>query len=183
MLMWLHSSRPESGPFLFLDRDGVINRDRDDYVKYRSEYVFYPDALKALAWLRARSVNVILVSNQSGLARGIIDWDHFLDLRRYMLSQIRRHHGDLLAEFYCPHHPDDHCSCRKPGPGLLLAAARIYGIPLDRAIMIGDKTTDIEAARNAGCRSVKLVRRMPREGPSGSLLTVVQKLFERTGES
>jgi len=178
MLIWIHRRGQVSGPFLFLDRDGVINRDRDDYVKRRSEVLFYPDALDALAWLRARSVQVILVSNQSGLARGLIDVGEFLDLRAHMLDEIRRHEGDLLAEFYCPHQPDDHCRCRKPEPGLILAAARIFHIPLARATLIGDKMSDVEAARNAGCQGFLLQRPEAPGRPASDLPTLVRKLFE-----
>lgn len=178
MLIWIHCRDQVSGPFLFLDRDGVINQDRDDYVKHRSEYVFYPDALDALAWLRARSVQVILVSNQSGLARGLIARDDFMDLRVHMLDEIRRHGGDLLAEFYCPHQPDDHCRCRKPEPGLVLAAARIFDIPLARTTLIGDKMSDVKAAQNAGCQGFLLQRAEAPGRPASDLLTLVRKLFE-----
>lgn len=158
MLVWCHAPAPRPGPFLLLDRDGVINRDRQDYVKDCSEYRFYPDALEALAWLRRKDVNVILISNQSGLDRGIIRWQDFAELRAHMLRQIRRHGGDILAEFYCPHRPEVGCACRKPRPGMLRAAAQMFAIPLSRSCFIGDRETDMEAARNAGCSGFQLQR-------------------------
>lgn len=168
MLIWHHSLHPKHGPFLFLDRDGVINRDRDDYVKRKSEYLLYPDALEALAWLSKKDINVILVSNQSGLGRGIIRWDDFYCIRRHMLQQIRWHGGELLAEFYCPHRPEAGCACRKPQPGTLLAAAQMFSIQLARSVLIGDQATDMQAARNAGCTSFLLRREQPTRQPANT---------------
>jgi D-glycero-D-manno-heptose 1,7-bisphosphate phosphatase len=125
----------------------------------------------------------------SALNRGLTQWKDFLDIHRNMLQRIRAEGGDLLAAFYCPHRPDEACDCRKPRPGMLRAAADLYGVPLHAATMMGDKLTDLEAARAAGCRPV-LIRRPgteaaaepPPEGAAniavyGSLAEAVEALF------
>lgn len=158
MLIWMNSPRSVHSDFLFLDRDGVLNVDRPDYVKSKDEFTFYDDALEALRWLRANGVATILVSNQSGLQRGIISWSDFWDLHHWMVDEIRRGGGEILAAFFCPHHPQTGCHCRKPAPGMLLEAARIYQIDLERTHLIGDRPKDLLAARNAGCRGIYLDR-------------------------
>ncbi|MDY6909439.1 MAG: HAD family hydrolase [Thermodesulfobacteriota bacterium] len=189
--MIICSSRPAAAftSFVFLDRDGILNVDRSDHVKRWSEFQFYPDALEALRKLRRRKIEVILVSNQSALNRGLTQWDDFLDIHRNMLQRIRAEGGDVLAAFYCPHRPDEACDCRKPRPGMLRAAADLYGVPLHAATMMGDKLTDLEAARAAGCRAVWIRRpgteaaaEPPPEGAGniavyGSLAEAVEALF------
>lgn len=168
MLIWINSPKAPSREFLFLDRDGILNEDRPDFITCREDYRFYPDALEALRWLKNRSIQVILVSNQSGLNRAVITWENFWDTHHYMLQQVRAHGGDILAAFYCPHRPDEHCRCRKPSPEMILKASRIYRIPLRSTFMIGDRSTDMQAAANAGCRAVFLDRSsvVPLEGDS-----------------
>lgn len=151
-----------------MDRDGVINQDRSDYVKNRNEFIFYPDALEALRWVHARGVQVIVVSNQSALHRGLMPWDAFFDIHGYMIREIGAFGGRIDAAFYCPHRPDEGCLCRKPAPGMILAAASLYGLPLAQTPFVGDKLTDVAAAESAGCLPV-LLRRTPDavEAPPG----------------
>lgn len=165
MLSWISSLEPRSRKFVFLDRDGVINVDRPDYIKQWREFNFYPDALEALRLLREHNINAILISNQSALNRGFTDWGDFWDIHNRMIRSIRDAGGDILAAFYCQHRPDENCPCRKPAPGMLLAASRLYCIPLESTFMIGDRPTDIEAARRAGCRAA-LLDRVPQAGRS-----------------
>ncbi len=158
MLSWIGNLETTPRHFLFLDRDGVINWDRRDYVKSWGEFEFCPDTLSALRHLYQQHVGVIVVSNQSALHRGYIEWTSFWHMHRQMIHQIREAGGDILAAFYCPHRPDERCSCRKPSPGMLWGAARLFGVTLQSAVMIGDRSTDVLAARNAGCRAVLLDR-------------------------
>lgn len=158
MLIWINSPQPRSREIVFLDRDGVINEDRPDFITSWHDVRFYPDALDALKLLHEQKVQVILISNQSGLGRGIIHWESFWEIHHRMMELIRQAGGDILAAFFCPHHPDDDCECRKPKPGMILEAARIYDIPLGTCTMIGDRRTDLEAAAQAGCRGVLLDR-------------------------
>lgn len=158
MLTWINTPTPLSEKFLFLDRDGVINVDRSDYVKSWEEFRFHPDALEALRWLREHSVNVIIASNQSALNRGLMTWEDFLRLHTLMNKTIEESGGMILAAFYCPHRPDERCGCRKPSPGMILAARQLYGIPSQNVYFIGDKPSDIQAAANGDCRGILLDR-------------------------
>jgi D-glycero-D-manno-heptose 1,7-bisphosphate phosphatase len=158
MLIWINHPNHDSGPFLLLDRDGVVNEDRPDYIKHRGEFRFYPDALEALRWLRDHQILVVLISNQSGLNRGIIAWEDFWDIHMEMVRGIQDAGGDLLGTLYCPHRPEEGCSCRKPLPGMIRTASRIFKISLPETCFIGDRTSDMTAAASAGCRGILLDR-------------------------
>jgi D-glycero-D-manno-heptose 1,7-bisphosphate phosphatase len=158
MIIWTGSLEREFSKVLFLDRDGVINRDRADYVKHRSELEIYPDALDALRLLNRHEISVVLISNQSALNRGYTTPAEFWEIHQAMVSAIRRAGGDLRAALYCPHRPDENCSCRKPLPGMIVAACELFTISPQAACMIGDKAGDILAAARAGCRSILLKR-------------------------
>lgn len=184
MICWISHRRFPSGRFLLVDRDGVINRNRPDYVKNRSEFTFYPDALSALRWLHAHDVHVIVISNQSALHRGLMPWDAFFDLHHHMIREISASGGRIDAAFYCPHRPDEGCSCRKPAPGMILAAASLCGFPTAATPFVGDNLTDAAAAENAGCLPVLLRRTLdPVEAPSyvpvyNTLFDAVRELFD-----
>ena len=158
MLSWIGSPDAQSRKIVFLDRDGVINEDSPHYIKHWSEFRIYSDALEALRQLRENGVCVVLISNQSALHRGLMQWGDFWDIHDRMIEAVRRAGGDLLAAFYCPHRPDEKCLCRKPLPGMIQAAAKLFGFQLDTAFMIGDRMTDIQAATHAGCRPIMLER-------------------------
>ncbi|ROR01788.1 D-glycero-alpha-D-manno-heptose-1,7-bisphosphate 7-phosphatase [Desulfosoma caldarium] len=158
MIIWVSLAEPMSGRFVFLDRDGILNRDRPDYVKNRDEFIFYADALEALRWLRRRSIHVVIISNQSALHRGLMDWQAFFQLHGHMVREVQRAEGWIDAAFYCPHRPDEKCSCRKPAPGMIRAAASLFSIPLAETAFIGDKLSDVAAAENAGCLPVLVQR-------------------------
>jgi D-glycero-D-manno-heptose 1,7-bisphosphate phosphatase len=169
MLSWIRSPETSHRKFAFLDRDGVINVDRTDYIKGWGEYHFYLDALEALRWLREHSINAILISNQSALNRGIVRREDFWNIHDRMLHGIREAGGDLLAAYYCPHRPDEKCACRKPAPGMILAACAVYRVSMENACMIGDRETDLSAAARAGCRGI-LLNRLSGEPTSGETL-------------
>lgn len=161
MLVWVGSPRHIGSRLLFLDRDGVLNVDSPNYIKQWSEYVFYPDALNALRQFRRQNTSVVIISNQSGLNRGIIAWSDFWFMHQKMVETVREAGGDLLAAFYCPHRPDEQCECRKPAPGLLLAAESLFQVRLDTTFFIGDRITDLQAAEAAGSQPVLLDRSGP----------------------
>lgn len=166
MLIWTSGPDAISQSFLFLDRDGVINEDSPAYIKNVHEFKFYPDVLEALKLLRERRFNVIVISNQSGLNRGVITAEDFWEIHGKMVQGIREAGGDLLATVYCPHRPDEQCRCRKPAPGMILAASRLFGIPLSGATcMIGDRMKDIQTGAAAGCRGILLERSDSCEAP------------------
>jgi len=172
LLTWIQSPRPRSDKFLFVDRDGVINADREDFIKNWSEYRFCPDAPEALRRLKQHGINVILISNQSGLNRGIISWPDFWDIHLRMVQGIHQAGGDILAAFYCPHRPDEECTCRKPAPGMILAAGALFSIRMEATWFIGDRVSDLKAAESAGCRGILVARQQwgcgrRQDGPEG----------------
>ncbi len=158
MLIWISTADCQARHFVLLDRDGVINADRPDYIKQRREFRFYEDALLALRWLHDRRIAVVVISNQSGLNRGRIAWEDFWDIHACLIEGVREAGGAILGAFYCPHRPDEGCSCRKPLPGLLTAASERFQFALAEAHFIGDRESDLLAASRAGCRGVLLER-------------------------
>ncbi len=166
MLIWINSPQARSREFLFLDRDGVINEDRPDFITSWQDVRFYPDALDALRWLKEHGVQVILISNQSGLNRGIVHWESFWEIHHGMMETIQRAGGEILAAFYCPHRPDERCDCRKPRPDMILEASRIYGIPPKH--MLHDRGQD-NGSRGGGAGRVQ--GDTPRPGPRRRVVT------------
>lgn len=141
-------------PAIFLDRDGVINENRPDYVKSWAEFVFLPGALEALAMLGRLSWPVIVVSNQSAIGRGIVGQEVVDEINGRMVAAVEAAGGRIDGVLYCPHRPDEGCACRKPRPGLLLLAAERFGLDLAASHLIGDAESDILAAQAVGCRAI-----------------------------
>jgi histidinol-phosphate phosphatase family protein len=150
----LDAARASSKPTVLVDRDGVLVRNRTDYVKSRRELEILPGALEALAELSKRDHRIFVVTNQSAIGRGLTTHAEVDLMHTYLARQARRFGGDIEAFLVCPHTPDDGCDCRKPLPGLLFQARDRYGVDLDSAVMIGDWETDTQAARAAGCTSI-----------------------------
>ncbi len=139
---------------VFLDRDGVINRNRSDYVKSWSEFEFMDGALPALARLAQTDFLVFVITNQSAIARGLTTHEQVQDIHRRMIDHLARWGGRVDDIFYCPHHPDAGCACRKPLPGLLLQAGARRDIDLSSSYMIGDSLEDMQAGLAAGCTTL-----------------------------
>lgn len=158
MVACLGNAPTTTGNTILLDRDGVINHDSPAYIKGWDEVVFIPHSLEAIGKLAAHGYAVIIVTNQSGIGRGLLSLQTLIDIHSRMAAQIRAHRGNLLDILFCPHLPDEGCECRKPKPGLILQAANQYHLELQRTFLIGDRVSDIECARNAGCGGSLLVR-------------------------
>ena len=141
-----------SGRLVILDRDGVINHDSDEFIKSPDEWRPIEGSIDAIARLSAAGFTVAVATNQSGIARKLIDLPTLESIHRHLRNSVREAGGDLGKIVFCPHHPDDHCQCRKPAPGMLLKLSHQYGVPLDRVPAVGDSLRDIEAARAAGAR-------------------------------
>ena len=141
---------------IFLDRDGTINVERADYVKSINEFVLLPGALAALGSLAALPVPIIIVTNQSVIGRGIITRTAVDAIHAHLCSEVRAAGGRIDAIYLCPHHPAERCTCRKPNPGLLVAAAADFQLELTRCVFIGDSVTDFAAAHAVGCHPVLL---------------------------
>lgn len=140
--------------FVLLDRDGVINRDRSDYVKSVDEVEMISGAAEAIARLNAAGFEVAVISNQQGVAKGDIS-DAMLDaITAKIRTQVENVDGQIVDFFYCKHLAEANCACRKPKPGLILRAAEKLNFDPRDSWMIGDTENDIVAARAAGCRSI-----------------------------
>lgn len=141
---------------IFLDRDGVLTRERSDYVKNQDELDLLPGIFKPLREIRNRGFRIILVTNQSVVGRGLASHETLRMIHQKLSDELEKNGCYLDAIYYCPHLPQDGCDCRKPQPGMILRAARELGIDLNRSWLIGDKEIDMEAARRAGCKGLKV---------------------------
>lgn len=135
---------------LILDRDGVINEDSDHFIKSREEWIPIPGSLDAIARLSCAGFRVAIATNQSGIARGLLTMSQMNAIHHDLAEQVAARGGRIEMIAYCPHGPDQNCSCRKPKPGLLEEIASRMGIGLAGVPFIGDSLRDIEAARVVG---------------------------------
>ncbi len=135
---------------IFLDRDGVINENRSDYVKSWEEVRILPGALAALRALARLDRPIIVISNQSAVGRGLTTAEAVEDIHERLAREVAEAGGRIDAFYYCPHRPDEGCACRKPAPGLLLQAAQELNLDLTRSCLIGDAAGDILAALAVG---------------------------------
>jgi D-glycero-D-manno-heptose 1,7-bisphosphate phosphatase len=145
-------------PAIFLDRDGVIIENRSRYVRGWDDVAIFGQALTALARIKSSPYQIIIVTNQSAIGRGIISLETALNINHRLLKVINETGGRIDGVFMCPHAPEDHCDCRKPKPGLILQAAESHNLDLSRSILIGDALSDIMAADAAGISHKVLVR-------------------------
>lgn len=143
---------------VFLDRDGVINKDSVEYIKTPSEFEFIPKSPEAVALLTQNGFKVIVITNQSMIGRNISTKETLDAVFEKMKAGVETAGGRITDIFYCPHVPEDHCSCRKPKPGLIFQAQKKYQINLARSFMVGDSEKDIVCARAAGCANAVLVK-------------------------
>lgn len=139
---------------VLIDRDGVINRDSIEYIKSVEEWEPLPGSLEAIADLTHAGFTVAVVTNQSGIGRGLLTEQTLAAIHAAMREAVQAAGGRIAGIHYCPHLPDDGCDCRKPRPGLLHRAADALGLPLAGAPFIGDKISDVEAAHAAGARPI-----------------------------
>ena len=142
-------------PAVFLDRDGTLIEDLE-YPRDPDLVRILPGASEALERLAAAGFPLVVVSNQSGVGRGIVSEDEAARVHDRFVEEFARRGIGFADAFYCPHAPDAGCDCRKPSPKLLLDAASKLSIDLPRSLIIGDKASDIEAGRRVGCRTVLL---------------------------
>jgi D-glycero-D-manno-heptose 1,7-bisphosphate phosphatase len=143
---------------IFLDRDGVINRDSPEYIKRWEEFEFLPGSLEALRLLTQAGYHLILITNQSIINRGWTTLEELACTHRLLREAVAAAGGQIFDIFFCPHRPDENCDCRKPKPGMILQAQARYGIDLAQTVMIGDSGRDIRCGRDAGCGATLLVR-------------------------
>ncbi|WP_075182108.1 D-glycero-beta-D-manno-heptose 1,7-bisphosphate 7-phosphatase [Pantoea sp. 1.19] len=151
-------------PAIFLDRDGTLNVDHG-YVHQIDDFQFIDGVIDAMRELKAMGYALVLVTNQSGIARGLFTEEQFMTLTEWMDWSLADRDVDLDGIYFCPHHPQgsvaalrQSCDCRKPQPGMLLEAAQQLNIDLAASWMVGDKIEDMQAAAAAGVGHKVLVR-------------------------
>ncbi|MBI1824716.1 MAG: lipopolysaccharide heptosyltransferase II [Nitrospirae bacterium] len=140
-------------PALFLDRDGTINEDRN-YISSEKDFRLYNEAEEALLLLNQCDIPIFIVTNQSGIARGFFTEEFLLKLHQKLEEMLGRSHVKISGLYYCPHHPDEGCLCRKPGTGLIRQILRHNRIDLRKSYFVGDQTSDIELAARIGAKAV-----------------------------
>jgi D-glycero-D-manno-heptose 1,7-bisphosphate phosphatase len=143
---------------LFLDRDGVINLEKE-YLYKVDDFEFVDGIIDLCRYFSQNNYIIIVVTNQSGIAREYYSKNDFLNLTNWMLDKFLSYGISIKKVYFCPHHPDisAECECRKPKPGMLLEAAKKFDIDLKNSIMIGDKERDIMAGINAGIKESYLL--------------------------
>lgn len=140
---------------IFLDRDGVINKNskEHDYVKSWGEFEFLPGIIETVRELN-KDFLVVVVSNQRGIARGMMTKENVEEVHKNMVKEFSRKGAKIDAIYVCPHDDSDNCNCRKPKPGMILKAAKDLDIDLKESYVIGDSISDIEAGKKAGCKPI-----------------------------
>ena len=146
----------------FLDRDGVINIDYG-YVHKWEDFHFCEGAIEGMKNLLSLDFKIIIITNQSGIARGIFSEKQYYELTKRYLFQLQKKGIEITSVYHCPHHPSysekpfDNCNCRKPKPGLFKKAINSFNFSLDKSIAIGDKERDLIAAKRAGIKNKFLI--------------------------
>jgi D-glycero-D-manno-heptose 1,7-bisphosphate phosphatase len=139
---------------VILDRDGVINEDSDEYIKSVAEWKPIPGSLEAIAQLCQAGYQVYIASNQSGIGRGMFDFDALFAIHERLQRAVAELGGRISGIEYAPEHPDQASEMRKPAPGMLKDLARRLQVSLENTWFVGDSYSDIEAARAAGARPI-----------------------------
>lgn len=138
---------------VFIDRDGVINQDLGSYVAKPEDFLFIDRAVEALKKLHDSEYKVIVLTNQGGIGKGIYTEKDLEKVHKRMHRLLAEEGIKLDGLYYCPHHPDAGCGCRKPRLGLVEQAVKDHGIDLANSFFIGDKTSDVKAGKDAGCKT------------------------------
>ena len=142
---------------ILIDRDGVLVKNRCDYVKTISEVNFIPGVAAAITRLWRHDYKICVVTNQAGIAKGLYTEQTLQSIHAFIEQEFRRYGQGTLTWYYCPHQDGDACQCRKPQPGMLIKAMRQHRLAPSRTWMVGDNKRDIQAGSAAGCRNA-LVR-------------------------
>ena len=139
---------------IILDRDGVINQDSPDFIKSPEEWIPIDGSLEAIGRLSQAGYEVVILTNQSGIGRGLISPDMLSQIHVRMLDYIQQHGGKIQIILFCPHHPDEECTCRKPKTGLYKELTKRLNIDLAGTYSVGDSLRDLIAAKSAGASPI-----------------------------
>ena len=144
---------------IFLDRDGVINRDPGfgDYIKSWEEFEFLPGSIEAIKKLTENGYEIFIISNQAGVSKGLYTQESLNELTGNMLKEIELQGGKIRSVSYCIHKPDGSCNCRKPKTGMIEKATEGLNIDFKNTYFIGDTKLDISAGKNMGCKTMLLL--------------------------
>ena len=148
---------------IFLDRDGVLNKNRKDYVKNTDELEIYASIGNFIKKLNEHGFLIIVVTNQSAINRGLTTCENVEKIHLEIQSFLNRFETKIDSFYYCPHTPSENCNCRKPKPGLLLQAMNDFSIDPFTSWMIGDSDSDIEAGDSIGCKTIKVNEKLDLE--------------------
>ncbi|MBI2846613.1 MAG: D-glycero-beta-D-manno-heptose 1,7-bisphosphate 7-phosphatase, partial [Chloroflexi bacterium] len=138
---------------VFIDRDGTMAKDVP-YCKRPEDFELFPTTARAIRLLNQNGFKVIVITNQSGVARGYFTEETLSKIHKKMQDELARQGAYVDAIYYCPHHPDDGCHCRKPKPGMVLRAIKDHNIDIKQSFVVGDLKMDIDLGRALGCRTV-----------------------------
>ena len=155
---------------IFLDRDGVINEERKDYVKNIDEFKIIDGSLDAIKLLKEKKIIVVIITNQSAINRGLLSVESLNTIHESLQIKLLELGVTLDGIYFCPHTPEENCLCRKTKPGLLLEAIKELNIDIKTSLMIGDSQKDLDAANAIGCKSKLLSK-------NEKLLDVIRKLI------
>lgn len=155
---------------VLLDRDGIINQKKEDYVKSVEEFIILKDVPNAIKLLNENDFLVIIVTNQSAINRGYLTHQRLKSIHNFMKIELKKFGCHIDAIYYCPHSPDENCLCRKPNDGLIKKAVKDFSIDISSSWLIGDSDSDIEAAKKVGLRSIMMKT-------NSSFLNTVKKII------
>jgi D-glycero-D-manno-heptose 1,7-bisphosphate phosphatase len=158
---------------VLLDRDGVLNRERGDYVYKAEHFIILPDVVPALKLLQEKGYILIIISNQSGIAKGIFSIDDVEKLHKHLLDHLKRNGIDIKEVYYCPHHPEfGECICRKPDSLNVEKALARFNIDRTKSFFIGDKERDVLAGKKVGVEGILIES-------NTSLVEAIQPILNR----
>lgn len=144
---------------IFLDRDGVINKDPGGWTEYSyvtnlKEFLFLPGSLDAIRGLTEAGYEIVIISNQAGINKGHYSMDNLNEITEFMLKEIKKSGGKIRSVHYCPHRTEENCACRKPRVGLFKKAASARDIDFEKTYFVGDGGMDVEAGKEVGCKTI-----------------------------
>jgi D-glycero-D-manno-heptose 1,7-bisphosphate phosphatase len=138
---------------VFLDRDGTVNKEVN-YLSKIQQLEILPNSAKAIKLLNENNFKVIVITNQSGVARGYFSKETLEEINDHLKGELAKDGAQIDAMYYCPHHPEEGCECRKPRPGMIERAKRKFDLDLSFSFIVGDTINDLETGHNIGCKTV-----------------------------
>lgn len=168
---------------VFLDRDGTMAPDVH-YCRRPEDFELFPYTAKAVGLLNEHGFKVIVITNQSGIARGYFTEETLADIHQKMERELAKESAFVEAIYYCPHHPDDNCDCRKPKPELVLQAVKDFNIDLKHSFVVGDLQVDVELGRVVGCQTILVGKdkTINADATASDLLEAAHKILKWEGK-